>query len=104
MKDKCTLSNEELIQACRDWVRSLARTGGNSWVLQVPVNFDRDPDMLFCELINRFRELRPDTPTPDLADIERQQFLDKVIGLEAENESLKKLLQESHKRNTAHNI
>jgi hypothetical protein len=65
MKDKCTLPNEELIQLCQDWVSSLAKTGGDSWTLQVPVNFDKDPDMLFCELINRFKALADPSLLPD---------------------------------------
>ena len=52
----CTLTNEELIKRCDQWVHSLAETGGHSWVLQVPVNFNRDPDMLFIELGKRLKE------------------------------------------------
>jgi len=54
---KCTLSNEELIEKCNDWVSSLARTGGQSWTLRVPVDFNNDPDMLFVELSKRFKKL-----------------------------------------------
>lgn len=69
MKDKCTLPNEELIQRCEEWVHSLAKSGGDTWVLQVPVNFNKDPDMLFIELINRFRvTMNPPTDIEKIRD------------------------------------
>jgi hypothetical protein len=52
---KVTLSDSELIDKCDDWVSSLAKTGGKSWCLRVPVDFKNDPDVLFAELINRFK-------------------------------------------------
>lgn len=57
-EQKCTLSDKELIDMCNQWVHSLAKTGGQSWILQVPVNFNRDPDMLFIELGKRFETLQ----------------------------------------------
>lgn len=54
-ENKCTLSNEDMLQQCEQWVHKLAKSGGVDWCLQVPVNFNRDPDMLFMELINRFK-------------------------------------------------
>lgn len=59
--ENCTLTDDELIEACNAWVSSLAKTGGKSWCLQVPVNFNRDPDMLFSELSNRFKQLKEST-------------------------------------------
>ena len=56
-KEKCDLSNEELIERCNEWVSKLAKSGGRDWRLHVPVSFNTDPDMLFCELANRFKEL-----------------------------------------------
>lgn len=56
MNKECTLSDEELIEACDKWITSLCATGGDSWVLSIPVNFNRDPDMLFSELIKRFKD------------------------------------------------
>lgn len=55
---KCTLSNEDLLQQCEEWVHKLAKSGGKDWCLQVPVNFNKDPDMLFMELIIRFKRSR----------------------------------------------
>lgn len=48
-----TLSDDELIEACNDWVSRLAKSGGRDWCLSVPVNFNKDPDMLFIELGKR---------------------------------------------------
>lgn len=53
--EKCTLSDDELIAACSKWIDDLCRSGGSKWSLTVPVDFNRDPDMLFTELINRFK-------------------------------------------------
>lgn len=52
---KCTLNNEELISRCDEWVTSLARTGAKTWSLSIPVNFNRDPDILFSEITTRFK-------------------------------------------------
>jgi hypothetical protein len=60
MNKECTLSDEGLIEACDNWISSLASTGGKSWCLSIPVNFDRDPDMLFSELIKRFKDRKDD--------------------------------------------
>ena len=51
---KCTLSDQELIEKCREWVSALCASGGRKWSLRVPVDFDRDPDILFNELARRF--------------------------------------------------
>ncbi len=56
MKDKCTLDNQALIEAVDDWVGKLCKTDGNCWCLSIPVNFNRDPDMLIIELIDRFKK------------------------------------------------
>lgn len=55
MNDKCTLTDEELIEKCNEWVSKLAKTGGKAWSLRVPVNFNTDPDMLFIELDRRMK-------------------------------------------------
>lgn len=65
---KCTLNNEQLMSACDQWIAKLAESGGNAWSLRVPVDFNYDPDMLFLELINRFKEAATKLTTP--ADIQ----------------------------------
>lgn len=52
-KDKCTLTDAELIEKARDWISRLAKTGGREWCLRIPVDFNHDPDMIFSELCNR---------------------------------------------------
>ena len=52
-KDKCTLTDSELVEKARDWISRLAKTGGREWCLRVPVDFNHDPDMIFSELCNR---------------------------------------------------
>lgn len=56
-KDKCDLSDEDLITACNEWVSKLCNSGGQAWRMQVPVSFNSDPDMLFTELADRFKEI-----------------------------------------------
>lgn len=62
-KTTCTLSDQELIEKCEEWISSLARSGGDTWCLSVPVDFNRDPDMLFSELIKRFKEQQEEIKT-----------------------------------------
>ena len=59
---ECQLTNEELIRKVRMWVDELCRTGGKGWSLQVPVNMERDPDILINELCNRFESVLPAGP------------------------------------------
>lgn len=54
---KCTLSNAELLAAVGTWVSKQCDTGGRAWTLSVPVNFNRDPDMLITELRKRYADL-----------------------------------------------
>ena len=54
-----TLSDEELVEKCTEWISKLCATGGRAWSLEVPVNFNRDPDILFSELIQRFKRMSP---------------------------------------------
>ena len=53
---RCTLTNEELIAKSNEWVSKLAKSGGQAWTLRVPVDFNNDPDMLFCEMGKRLKE------------------------------------------------
>lgn len=56
MSKQCTLSDKELMEKSKEWVHKLAKDGGRSWVLRVPVDFNHDPDMLFIELCNRLEK------------------------------------------------
>lgn len=62
MEGRVKLSNEELISSVEKIVHELSKTGGRSWSLQVPVNFNKDPDMLILEVCKR---LKADQPFPD---------------------------------------
>lgn len=53
---KVKYSNKELVEKCNSLIRELAQSGGKSWTLQVPVNFEKDPDVLFSELGKRLLE------------------------------------------------
>jgi hypothetical protein len=50
------ISDDTLIELTLDQVEDLARTGGRSHKMTVPPQIT-DTDMLFCELIKRFKKL-----------------------------------------------
>ena len=54
---KCTLRDAELLADVEKWVSKLCDTGGSAWTLSVPINFNRDPDMLITELCKRYAAL-----------------------------------------------
>jgi hypothetical protein len=54
---RCTLSDKDLIALARDMVSGLCASGGRTWTLRVPVDFNRDHDMILSELIDRFEKL-----------------------------------------------
>lgn len=54
-KLKCSLSDKQLAKKCDDWIRSLIDTGGKSWCLNIPARPNEDPDLVFSELVRRFR-------------------------------------------------
>lgn len=58
-KQECTLSDQELIDKCEWWVHKLAESHGKAWTLRIPPDFNYDPDMLFIELVNRFKVYSP---------------------------------------------
>ncbi len=57
--DKCKLNNVELIERCEKWIDKLSASGGRAWTLNVPANYSKDPDLLFTELINRYKLTNP---------------------------------------------
>jgi len=69
--NKCSFDNVELVKKVREWVRKLAMSGGKDWTLEVPVNFDKDPDVLIEELCKRFERMEAykaqPTPVPQSA-------------------------------------
>lgn len=56
METKCTLNDDDLILKCEAWIDKLCKTGAKAWSLRVPVDYNNDPDMLFDELIKRFKD------------------------------------------------
>jgi len=53
---RANMSNQELIELALGELKRLCDTGGQSFTMRVPANV-KDTDMIFSELINRFREL-----------------------------------------------
>lgn len=51
---KCTLSDLELCEAIDKFVSKQCKTG-KAWQMTVPVDFNRDSDMLITELVQRFK-------------------------------------------------
>jgi len=57
---RCTLSDKELVEKVNSIIQKLCETGGKSWSLRVPVDFNNDPDMLIIEMGKRLLESRVD--------------------------------------------
>lgn len=55
---KCNLTDDELIEKSNKWVSNLSETYGSAWNLHIPVDFNKDPDMLFIELGKRLKEYK----------------------------------------------
>jgi uncharacterized coiled-coil protein SlyX len=54
-ENKCELSDKDLIVECRRWIRDLC--SGKDFVLSIPPNFEKDPDMLLSEMVDRYQSL-----------------------------------------------
>lgn len=53
-EEQQAMTNDELINLCKSEISKLCQTGGRSFTMRVPVNV-KDTDMLFCELIRRYK-------------------------------------------------
>lgn len=53
---RANMTNNELIELALEELKRLCDTGGQSFTMRVPANV-KDTDMIFSELINRFKEL-----------------------------------------------
>ena len=51
------MTDEELINNCNTELDKLCKSGGKSFRMTVPVSV-KDTDMLFCELIKRFKSVK----------------------------------------------
>lgn len=51
------MPDAELCQKVKDEVRNMCKSGGRSFTMRVPVAIN-DTDMLICELVRRFEQLR----------------------------------------------
>ncbi len=50
-----SISNEELIKAAEFTLSQMCKTGGKSFIMTIPPRID-DTDILFSELIKRFKK------------------------------------------------
>lgn len=69
-----SLSNVELIEKASEELSKLCKTGGKSFTMRVPVN-ENDTDMIFSELIRRFKAK---TNEEELLKIAKELNYDKV--------------------------
>jgi len=51
----CTLQDTVLIEECERQIKAMCDTGGRAFTMSVPVNHNRDTDMIFTELIRRLK-------------------------------------------------
>ncbi|WP_321331831.1 hypothetical protein [uncultured Bacteroides sp.] len=61
-KEKCALSDKDLIEKSLAIIDNLCKTGGKSWALSVPVDLSKDPDILFNELCVRLQKSNDEYP------------------------------------------
>ncbi|NJO70085.1 MAG: hypothetical protein HC830_13100, partial [Bacteroidetes bacterium] len=54
---RCTLTDEQLLEKCREWINKLCNIGGRAWVLHIPARLNEDPDLLWGELTWRFKKM-----------------------------------------------
>lgn len=71
-KERCTLSDKELIEKANDWVSKLAKSGGKAWTLRIPVDFNNDPDMLFVELGKRLESYSSEMLEKKISELEAE--------------------------------
>lgn len=55
---KCTLDDDALIEKASQWVSKLCESGGKDWTLNLPIDFNNDPDIIFNQLIRRFKKTK----------------------------------------------
>ena len=72
IKRGCTLNDAELLERVHDWVSRLCISGGNEWVLSVPVDFNHDPDYLISELCNRYAAKQEEYASKGMPDKENE--------------------------------
>jgi hypothetical protein len=56
IKEQREMSNEDLIEQCKNQIRQLAKTGGRSHTMSVPPKIT-DTDMILSETVRRFEKL-----------------------------------------------
>lgn len=54
---RCTLTDKELIEEAKKQLSKLCETGGRSFTMRVPVDFNKDTDMIIGEVIWRFERI-----------------------------------------------
>lgn len=64
-KDKCTLSNTELIKKCRRIISEVSEKGRKAWTMNVPPEPNLDSDYILTEIVDRFETLGTEHSTSE---------------------------------------
>lgn len=72
-KPKCTLTDVELLEACHKTIADQCKD--RKWRMSVPVDMNRDSDMLLAELCNRYKKACKE---PALGNATTQKLLEEV--------------------------
>jgi len=51
------MTNKELAKACKAELKKLIDSGGQSFTMRIPAEEGKDTDLLFSELLRRFRQM-----------------------------------------------
>lgn len=54
--ERCPLTDDRLVEAVEQWNQRMCKSGGKDWMLTIPADVNRDPDILIDELCKRFKE------------------------------------------------
>lgn len=98
---KTTLSDQELVNHCDFLIKDFCKNGFKSghWTMRIPAEPNRDPDLVFSELIDRFNVVRSKSSNSDYEKCHKDEFENIICDIEssihADNETSKSILKKS---------
>ena len=75
--ERCELTDERLVEAVEQWNRRMCKSGGKDWMLTIPADVNRDPDILIDELCERFKEKTNTQSTTLIKD--EDEFIECIV-------------------------
>jgi hypothetical protein len=84
----CTLTDAQLIAKADQLIDELIGSGGKSWTMQVPARPNADTDLIFAEVVNRFKAIQAkiDNYGKALKRIAKQSKIDEMDANEVDGD------------------